>query len=78
MQKQTFSLKVEKELNATPEMAFDAWLDQNNIAKWLMPVEGGKTNLTLTHELLPTEEQRNNHEGGWNRILNCLDSFANQ
>ncbi|MBT3274135.1 MAG: metalloregulator ArsR/SmtB family transcription factor [Spirochaetales bacterium] len=32
----------------------------------------GGTLVTLTHEGLPTEESRNNHEGGWTYILECL------
>ena len=32
--------------------------------------------LTLTHELLPTEESRNDHNGGWNNILKHLEGFS--
>ncbi|MEM8801384.1 MAG: SRPBCC domain-containing protein [Pseudomonadota bacterium] len=34
-------------------------------------VSGG-THLRLTHVRFPTEESRNNHEGGWTRILATL------
>ncbi|MES0881164.1 SRPBCC family protein [Roseibium sp. SCP14] len=34
-------------------------------------VDGG-TELTLTHVKFPSQESRDNHEGGWNRIVDCL------
>ncbi|WP_305987715.1 SRPBCC domain-containing protein [Roseibium sp. MMSF_3544] len=34
-------------------------------------VDGG-TELTLTHVKFPSKESRNNHEGGWTRIVECL------
>lgn len=138
------SLKVEKIISATPEMVFDAWLDQGNIGKWLMPGEGvtvpnpiidakvggqfslamqvgdnllphtgeykkinrpnelqftwnsahgtngtdtmvtiqfesageGNTKVTLQHDFFPTEAQRDDHNGGWTRILNCLNGYS--
>ena len=137
----TYSLRVEKIINSPADMVFDAWLDQSNISKWLMPGEGvivpspkiepvvdgrfdlamkvgdnllphkgvykkidrpneleftwnsphgtdgldtivnitfeaiheNKTKVILKHDLFPSEEQRDNHNGGWNRILNCLN-----
>ena len=33
----------------------------------------GETELTLTHVKFPSQESRDNHEGGWNRIVECLD-----
>ncbi|MBV7379760.1 SRPBCC family protein [Maritimibacter dapengensis] len=36
------------------------------------PVEGG-TRVTLTHVRFPDKESRDNHEGGWNAILEALD-----
>ncbi|MET1412509.1 SRPBCC domain-containing protein [Roseibium sp. HPY-6] len=38
-------------------------------------VEGG-TQLTLTHVKFPSLESRDNHEGGWTRILQCLGPVA--
>ncbi len=32
--------------------------------------------LTLTHELLPSLESRNDHKGGWNNILKHLEGFS--
>ena len=40
MSDKTYSLTIEKTLSATPEMIFDAWLDKDNIGKWLQPGEG--------------------------------------
>jgi uncharacterized protein YndB with AHSA1/START domain len=31
--------------------------------------------LTLIHELLPTEAAKNDHNGGWTNILNTLEKF---
>ena len=35
------------------------------------PAEGG-TEVTLNHVRFPSEESRDNHEGGWGRILDAL------
>jgi uncharacterized protein YndB with AHSA1/START domain len=32
--------------------------------------------LTLVHELLPSEESRNDHNGGWTNILKTLDEIS--
>lgn len=138
-----YSLKVEKLITASAEMVFDAWLDQENINKWLMPADGitvpnpeidarvggkfslamqvgdqllphsgeyrvidrpnklqftwnsphgtngedtlvtilieskdGGTLVSLVHESLPTEQQRDNHQGGWGRILEHLNQHS--
>lgn len=36
---------------------------------------GSATELTMTHELLPTAESRQQHEHGWNGCLNQLTRF---
>ena len=36
---------------------------------------GGKTELTLTHEGLPTAEDREGHGRGWNSTLNKLERY---
>ena len=36
---------------------------------------GSGTDLRLTHVRFPHEESRDNHEGGWTRILEALDQF---
>ncbi len=38
---------------------------------------GSTTELTMTHELLPTLEFRQQHEQGWNGVLNRLAGFLN-
>lgn len=35
--------------------------------------QGENTEIILTHELLPDEERKNAHEGGWNK---CLDQLV--
>ncbi|GAB5509470.1 MAG: hypothetical protein Rhims3KO_08710 [Hyphomicrobiales bacterium] len=34
----------------------------------------GKTNVTLTHVKFPSEESRDNHNGGWTNILASLEA----
>ena len=36
--------------------------------------DGEGTHLTLNHVRFPSEESRNNHEGGWTAILRVLDA----
>ncbi len=36
---------------------------------------GNGTDLRLTHVRFPHKESRDNHEGGWTRILEALDQF---
>ena len=46
-------------------------------AETLVTVEfndmGEATELILTHEQFSTEQNRNNHEWGWNSSLDCLE-----
>ncbi len=37
-----------------------------------------QTKLTLVHEFLPSEESRKDHNGGWTRIVECLEKALNQ
>ena len=39
--------------------------------------EGG-TEIHLTHERLPTEASRDDHEQGWNSVLDRLEKFLNK
>lgn len=32
-----------------------------------------ESRLTLNHAFLPNQQESDNHKGGWNRILECLD-----
>ncbi|MGH7699802.1 MAG: SRPBCC family protein [Gemmatimonadales bacterium] len=45
------------------------WETNVNMGETLVTVEfrdlGGRTEVVLTHELFPTEEDRENHEAGW-------------
>jgi uncharacterized protein YndB with AHSA1/START domain len=43
----------------------------------LADVEGG-TELRLRHELLPNEQSREGHTGGWNSALDKLETFVGQ
>jgi uncharacterized protein YndB with AHSA1/START domain len=43
----------------------------------LKPAAGGKTELTLIHEGLPTADDREGHGKGWNSTLNKLALFLN-
>ena len=45
--------------------------DDSTISLDFAPVDGG-THVTLTHVKFPSEESRNNHEGGWTQILSAL------
>ena len=39
---------------------------------------GGETELTLTHEKLPTKEFYDHHSQGWTGTFNCLDQLVAQ
>ena len=39
---------------------------------------GDSTEIWLTHELLPTEEARKSHEGGWNGCMVKLERLLTQ
>lgn len=39
----------------------------------IRPLDGNSCELTLNHKLLPSEESRNDHNGGWTRILDTLE-----
>lgn len=47
-------------------------VDDSTVTLTFDPVEGG-TRVTLTHVRFPDKESRDNHEGGWNAILEALD-----
>lgn len=40
------------------------------------PIDDNSCELTLVHELLPTEESKNDHRGGWNNIVKTLGEFV--
>ena len=53
-----------------------AWEQGNSAETTLVTIDlrstGSATELTMTHELLPTEDSRQQHEHGWNGCLNRL------
>lgn len=142
MTQETFTLQINRTIQAPVDVLFDAWLDPESIKKWMCPGDGvsvpnpkleakvggqfdftmsvgdqnlphtgeykiidrpkklqftwvsantnqndslvtidfkilseNKTDLTLTHEFLPTKNSKEDHKGGWSRILECLDCF---
>ncbi len=48
---------------------------QNSLVTIEFKELGDATELTLTHEFLPTEDIRNKHEGGWNGCLDSLEKY---
>ncbi|HEX3895541.1 MAG TPA: SRPBCC domain-containing protein [Rudaea sp.] len=45
---------------------------KESVVKIALKETGGKTQLTLTHDGLPDEEQVKNHTGGWSAFLESL------
>jgi uncharacterized protein YndB with AHSA1/START domain len=45
---------------------------KESVVKIALKETGGKTQLTLTHDGLPDEEQVKNHTGGWSALLERL------
>ena len=39
---------------------------------------GAETELTLTHEMLPSQNSIDHHGKGWMSIFNCLDRFVEE
>lgn len=68
---------IYKEIVTNQKIVF-TW-NSDSVKDTLVTIElravNGKTELTLTHELLPTEEQRERHHGGWEGCLNNLEKF---
>ena len=64
-----------REVRAHERLVF-TWQWEEGFPQTLVTVEfrdlGGKTEVTLTHEALPTAEQRQKHEHGWNACLDRL------
>ncbi len=51
------------------------WGDHFSVVTVELSDANGGTQVCLTHEQLPNEESRNNHEQGWNSVLNKLENF---
>lgn len=69
---------VYREIRAPDKLVFSwMWEKTENPTETLVTVElyarGLETQLKLTHEMLPSEEQRDKHNQGW---MGCLDRLA--
>ena len=69
---------VYREVKPPSRLVFTwSWEGDPNSAEMLITVEfrdkGNETELTLTHELFPSEESKKGHEEGW---VGCLDKLA--
>ena len=77
-EKNTFSHYGEYKEIKPPEKLVFTW-NSSMIQDSLVTIEfkelGDTTELTLTHELLPTEDIRSKHEGGWNGCLDNLEKY---
>jgi uncharacterized protein YndB with AHSA1/START domain len=51
------------------------WAQDSVVTVLLKELEANKTELQLTHELLPDEEQVASHAEGWEGVLDKLDGF---
>src|SRR5216683_7976116 len=65
-----------RELHRGRRLVF-TWISENTFGReTLVTIElrpiGDETEVTLTHEGLPNEEQRKGHEGGWRSIVDKL------
>jgi uncharacterized protein YndB with AHSA1/START domain len=53
----------------------EAWEGRNSIVTVELSDHDDGTQLTLTHEQLPSEESRDRHNEGWNSVLDRLEKF---
>ena len=56
----------------------ETWENRNSVVTVELSDAAGGTELRLLHEQLPSEESRDNHNEGWNSLLNKLDKFLNE
>jgi uncharacterized protein YndB with AHSA1/START domain len=56
----------------------ETWESHNSIVTVELSDVAGGTELRLLHEQLPSEESRDNHNDGWNSLLNKLGKFLNE
>ena len=79
-QKEFYSFGEYREV-APPEKLVFTWIWEGPPemagVETLMTLEfaekGDETELTLTHERFPTEQDKKNHEWGWNSCFDCLE-----
>jgi uncharacterized protein YndB with AHSA1/START domain len=51
------------------------WENQVSVVTVELSDRGENTELTLTHEKLPNEQSRDNHNEGWTKVINRLENF---
>ena len=54
------------------------WKNNSSIVTAEFFERGGGTEIHLTHEKLPTEASRDDHEQGWKSVLDRLEKFLNK
>ena len=54
------------------------WKNHNSIVTVELFDREGGTELRLTHEKLPTEASRDDHEQGWHSVLDKLEKFLSR
>jgi len=54
------------------------WKNHNSIVTVEFFDHEGDTELRLTHEKLPSEESRDDHNEGWNSLLDKLEKFVSR
>jgi uncharacterized protein YndB with AHSA1/START domain len=54
------------------------WENQVSIVTVELSDRDGDTELTLTHEQLPNEQSRDNHDKGWTQVLGRLENFCSR
>lgn len=53
----------------------EAWENHDSVVAVDFSDRDGGTELTLRHELLPSEESRNRHNEGWNSVVDRLEEY---
>jgi len=56
----------------------ELWENQISIVTVEFSDRNGRTELRLKHEQLPSEESRDDHNQGWNSLLDKLEKFVRQ
>src|SRR5205814_824757 len=54
----------------------ETWENHVSVVTIELSDADGGTEVRLTHEQLPNEQSRNNHEQGWTSLLNKLENFC--
>ena len=71
-----------KEIDRPNKLVFSWFSDGTQQQETIVTIEleaaGGGTLLTLTHERIPKEKSRDDHEGGWTTIVDKLEQALNK